>query len=635
MLNKTIATRAYIFFILGALLVIFLFPGERIFGESVSKEEETKAKELFMQSFKPIFKLDEKVAYQQIDKFLESAAIEDLFDNEAYKTLIKKLLMQVYSKGVVSIGEYLFLQENNVDSIRYRSEGVSVSIPVSEIYTPKSAYHHIYHNLLNDSYIRPSSEELQSLNINAFIRENLVYDKIKSEKAQQEGLKKIEHRIGFQRHYGYFSGVSLLVAVFFTCFFFYFYYLRKSIYKKRRDVFFAVSMAVMFIVLTEIIISLLKINYIYIIPYAIIPIVVRTFFDSRTAQMTHLMTITICSLLAPLPFDFFIMQLIVCMAAIYALKDLTRRSELIRCAFFTLGAYLITYICLLLYRNGDLSAFNPWFLLYFSINFVFIMFAYPLIYIIEKLFGYISNVTLVELSDINSPVLRRLSETCPGTFQHSLQVSMLGAEAASKVDANPQLVRTGALYHDIGKIRNPLFFIENQTGGINPHNSIPLEESEKLIESARIITAHVPDGIEIAEQANMPNAIVHFIKTHHGKGITKYFYNTFKNKFPDKEVDEALFRYKGENPDSRETAILMMADAVEAASRSLTDYSEESLRNLIDKIIDGQVADGLLDDAPLTFKNIKDIKKVFLDKMLTIYHLRIAYPEAEKVKPAS
>jgi putative nucleotidyltransferase with HDIG domain len=420
--------------------------------------------------------------------------------------------------------------------------------------------------------------------------------------------------------YGLFGGVSLLVGGAMACFFFYFYYLRKSIFDKKKDVCFFLSMAMIFIVLTEICISYSLFNA-YIIPYAIIPIVVQTFFDSRTAQITHLITILICSLMVPFPWEFVMLQVFSCMIIIYILKDLTQRWQLIICSFYTLLTYIAVYMGILLIQSGDFSYWDWNMLIYFGINFLLMMFAYPFIYILEKIFGYISNVTLVELSDINLPLLQQLSEKAPGTFQHSLQVSMLGTAAAVKVGANPQLIRTGALYHDIGKMENPLYFVENRLAGPNPHDEL------SLVESAHIITKHVPAGVKMAEKHSIPEAIVKFIKTHHGRGKAKYFYNSFINQFPDELVDEPAFSYSGENPDTKETAILMMADSVEAASRSLTDYSEDSLRNLIEKIINGQIADGLLQDAPLTFKNIKDIKQIFLEKLLSVYHLRIIYPD--------
>ncbi|MDR2621789.1 MAG: HDIG domain-containing protein, partial [Dysgonamonadaceae bacterium] len=310
---------------------------------------------------------------------------------------------------------------------------------------------------------------------------------------------------------GLIGGISLLVGGLVVCFFFYFYYLRKRIFAKKKDVFFSLLMMMLFIVLTEIGISYGFFS-VYIIPYAIIPIVVRNFFDSRTAQMTHLITVLICSLMIPAPWEFILLQIFVSMVTIYVLKDLTQRWHLIVCSFYILLTYISAYAGILLLQSGDFSYWDWNMPVYFGINILLVMCAYPFINILEKIFGYISNVTLVELSDINLPVLRQLSEKAPGTFQHSLQVSMLGTAAAVKVGANPQLIRTGALYHDIGKMENPLYFVENRLAGPNPHDEL------SLLESARIITKHVPDGVKIAEKYSIPPTIIQFIKTHHGKG---------------------------------------------------------------------------------------------------------------------
>ena len=231
----------------------------------------------------------------------------------------------------------------------------------------------------------------------------------------------------------------------------------------------------------------------------------------------------------------------------------------------------------------------------------------------------------VELSNINTPILKKLSETSPGTFQHSLQMSILASEAAAAIGANAQLVRTGAMYHDIGKMANPAFFTENQSS-INPHGQLSFDQS------AKIIINHVNDGVKIAEKAMLPNAIIDFIRTHHGRGKAKYFYNSFKNQYPDREIDEEIFTYPGPNPFSKETAVLMMADSVEAASRSLKEHTEENIRALVDKIIDGQIADGLMRNAPLTFKDVETIKNVFVEKLKIMYHTRISYPDLKKGK---
>jgi putative nucleotidyltransferase with HDIG domain len=279
------------------------------------------------------------------------------------------------------------------------------------------------------------------------------------------------------------------------------------------------------------------------------------------------------------------------------------------------------YLGLTLYAEGDIKQVDGMVLVYFLINFIFIMFSYLLVYIFEKSFGFISGVSMVELANINKPLLKELSEKAPGTFQHSMQVSNLATAAASKIGANASLVRTGALYHDIGKMVNPAFFTENQGSGINPHAGLPFEES------ARIIINHVKEGVKIAKQNGLPQQIVDFIETHHGTSVPKYFYIQWKNVNPGKEIDEEIFRYPGPNPFSKETAIVMMADAVEASSRSLAEYSEESFRDLVNKIIDDQVNEGYFKKAPITFRDIETVKEVFVDKLKTIYHTRIAYPE--------
>ncbi|MDD3788362.1 MAG: HDIG domain-containing protein, partial [Petrimonas sp.] len=347
----------------------------------------------------------------------------------------------------------------------------------------------------------------------------------------------------------------------------------------------------------------------------------RTFIDSRTALFASIITILLSALMVPNPFDFMIIQITVAMISIFMLKELSERSQLIRSSFFILMTYILVYIGLMLYSQGSIKQINWLVLIYFLINFIFIMFSYLLVYVFEKSFGFISGVSMVELANINKPLLKELSEKAPGTFQHSMQVSNLATAAAIKIGANASLIRTGALYHDIGKMLNPAFFTENQTPGMNPHAGLPFEES------ARIIISHVKDGVKIARQNGLPQQIIDFIETHHGTSTPKYFYNSWKNANPGKEINEETFRYPGPNPFSKETAIMMMADTVEAASRSLQEYSEETLRVLVNKLIDSQLEEGYFKKAPITFKEIDTIKDVFSDKLKIIYHSRIAYPE--------
>ena len=417
-------------------------------------------------------------------------------------------------------------------------------------------------------------------------------------------------------------GQIILVFGIMFCYWLFLWSFRIKILYNRRNTFFLLCCIFVPVLLAEICIRSSLFN-IYIIPFAIVPIVVRTFFDSRTALFTHLVTVLICSIIAPFPHEFLILQVIAGMVVTYSLKELSQRSQLMHCALFVFLSYTLSYLGLVLYQDADINKIHWPMILYFGINFVLLMFTYVLVYMLEKTFGYLSPITLVELSNINTGVLKKLSENCPGTFQHSLQVSILASAAASKIGANAQLVRTGAMYHDIGKMSNPIYFTENQNG-INPHSSLSFEDS------AKVIISHVTEGVKIAEKASLPKEIIDFIRTHHGHGKAKYFYNSYRNKYPDKPVDESIFTYPGPNPFTKETAIVMMADAVEASSRSLKEHTEEGITELVNKIIDGQIADGLFKNAPLTFKDVENIKKVFIEKLKIIYHTRISYPDLKK-----
>jgi len=332
--------------------------------------------------------------------------------------------------------------------------------------------------------------------------------------------------------------------------------------------------------------------------------------------------------MVPLPFEFVLLEITAGMVAIHSLKDLSQRSQLVQSAIMIFTSYCLMYFGYGMTLDGDFLQIKWIIFVFFLINGGLLLFAYPLIYIFEKAFGFISNVTLVELSNINNPVLRKLSELAPGTFQHSMQVSNLAAEIAVKTKANPLLARTGAMYHDIGKMKNPAFFAENQSKGNNPHDQLSYEDS------AKIIIQHVADGVEIAKEAKIPKMVIEFIETHHGKNKVRYFYNSFKTKFPDKKIDEDIFTYKGLIPYTKETAIVMLCDSVEAASRSLPEYTDDSINTLVENIINSLLADGALNNAPLTLKQISLTKHILKEKLKNIYHTRIAYPElTNNIKP--
>ena len=339
--------------------------------------------------------------------------------------------------------------------------------------------------------------------------------------------------------------------------------------------------------------------------------------------MAHTTMVMICACLLQHPLEFVAVELVAGLVAIFSLRELSSRSQLFWTAVLVTLATGLANLSLEWIHNDDLGRLNIREYNYIAINGILLFCSYPLLYLIEKAFGFISNITLIELSDMNKALLRKMSEVAPGTFQHSIQVGNLAAEIANKIDAKSQLVRTGALYHDIGKMMNPIYFTENQSG-VNPH--------EKLgaIDSAQMIISHVTEGIKLAEKYNLPSIIKDFIATHHGQGKAKYFYVKYKNEHPNDEVDDLLFMYPGPNPFTKEQAILMMADTVEAASRSLPDYTEQSIRDLVNKLIDAQVAEGYFKECPITFRDIAYAKTVLIEKLKTIYHTRVNYPELKK-----
>ena len=504
---------------------------------------------------------------------------------------------------------------------------------------------------------------LQQCNLNNYITPNLIYDEAKSEAAQKDLLSNISYANGFvlngqkiidrgeivnEQTYNILeslrkewekrsdslqekrltlAGQILYVGIFLFCFMVYLDLFRADYYERKGSLSLLFTLIVFYSVVTAFMVSHNIFN-VYMIPYAMLPIIIRVFLDSRTAFLTHVITILICSISLRFPHEFILTQLAAGLVAIFSLRELSQRSQLFRTALLVILTYAAIYFAFeLMTENGlanDFSKLNARMYTYFFINGILLLFTYPLLFLLEKTFGFTSNVTLVELSNINSDLLREMSETVPGTFQHSMQVANLAAEAAIRIGAKSQLVRTGALYHDIGKMENPAFFTENQSGGVNPHKNLNYEQS------AQVVISHVTDGLKLADKHNLPKVIKDFISTHHGRGKTKFFYISWKNEHPDEEPNEELFTYPGPNPFSKETAILMMADAVEAASRSLPEYTEETISNLVDKIIDSQVAEGYFKECPITFKDIATIKTVFKEKLKIAYHTRISYPELKK-----
>lgn len=663
-------------FLLTTILIAYFFPREGLFRYQFhegkpwryglltapqdfpiykSEVEVEAEKDSALKNFSPYYRLDMEIATQQRDKLRETYTKQMLNTIPSeYMQYIEKSLTDLYSKGIIAPADLEQLDKNNTSQVNLLESNVAQSYYVSDFFTVKTAYEFILNNIPQ----RMNKAILQGCNINNFLTENVIHDAATTNRVKEEILKsvpisngmvqtgerivdrgeiidnhtynvlrslKIVHESksgGAKRQNIIIAAQFVYVLGIMVCLWLFLYSFRPKLLVNRRHILFILLCVLFPCLLAELCIAQSLFN-VYIIPFGIVPIVIRVFFDSRTAFFTHLIVTLICSLMAPFPFEFLTLQIVAGMVAIFSLKDLSQRSQLISSSFFIFISYVLCYLSITVYQEADLTKINWNMMLYFAINFILLMFTYVLVYILEKTFGYISSITLVELSNINTPILKKLSEIAPGTFQHSLQVSILASAAAVKIGANSQLVRTGAMYHDIGKMTNPVFFTENQSS-VNPHNQLPFEES------AQIIIGHVTEGVKIAEKAMLPEAIIDFIRTHHGKGKVKYFYNSFKNKYPNREIDEELFTYPGPNPFTQETAIVMMADVVEATSRSLKEHTEEGISSLVNKLIDSQLEDGLLKNAPLTFRDVEDVKQVFIEKLKTMYHTRISYPELKK-----
>lgn len=419
-------------------------------------------------------------------------------------------------------------------------------------------------------------------------------------------------------------GQALYVAMLLLAFMYYVYiFARKTVYGSMRSVVFLLLLITLFFIFVVACDKWMTGPGIYMVPLPLVAVLVLMFFDARLALMTSFTCVMLCAGLASFPLEYIALQFVGICAAIYSVGRLERRSQLFRASLYVAVSYWVTYMALELMHNGSFDDFSWYAMAALGINALLISLAYVLMLPVERVFGFVSDLTLIELTDVNSPVLRSLSEECPGTFQHSVSVGTLATDAARAVGADVLLVRAGAMYHDIGKMSNPIFFTENQHG-VNPHDGLTPERS------AKIITGHVPEGLRRADKAGLPAVIKDFIREHHGRGMAKYFYITACQQAGDRPVDPEPYTYIGPNPQSVETSILMMADSVEAASRSLTEHTPAAISALVDKIIDGQIADGLHSESNLTYRDVPAIKAAFVKRLRTMYHSRIAYPEAPK-----
>lgn len=624
------------------------------FSFSIEKSEEELKNEIdsLRANFSPYFSYDNSISQRVIRSFesLYSDTLHSRISNHTYQALHNRL-QEIYKSGIISPETEELLEGSKASYLRIYSGNTSSFLSINAVRDEKAAYQYL------TSVDMPDHDRysLLQFNLEDFIQPNMVYDitKSKADLTAQEnqishfkGMVVVDQKIidhgeiiddnTYQIIKSYikvitartetkkfqlltWTGQFLLVSLLLTLLYFYLMIYRADNIDSRSKLIFIFGSITLFTVLT-----CLYVEYtawsIFILPSAMLAVLLHIFLDSRTAFLIYLIHILICSVVVQMSYEFVLLQSVAGLTGIYSLRELSQRSQLLRTTFLIFLSYCIIWTSLQLIQIEHIKDIDYMMYVMFAINCVLILLIYPLLFIVEKSFGFTSNVTLIELSNFNQPLLRELAENAPGTFQHSIQVSTLAAEAANRVGASAQLVRTAALYHDIGKLANPPFFVENQTG-TNPHEKLKPEES------AGIILRHVSDGLKLAEKYGLPSAIRDFIDTHHGSGIAKFFYVKYQQNNPDVEADPSQFRYTGTNPTTKETAILMMADSVEAASRSLVEYTEESIAAMVDRIIDTQLGEGFFKESPLTFKEIAEIKEIFKEKLKTMYHTRISYPE--------
>jgi len=617
------------------------------------KQLDADKKEL-MENYSPYFQVDENVAAQQLNRWRSDWKLKNNTDPK-YFAFVEKKLKTIYENGIISSLMYDRMKSKGYKSIVVvKPSRLTENVSIDELHTPKTAYEEI---LMDKPYFI-SDAELSNYNLNLYLVENLRYDSITSEAVKKDMFKNLSLTSGmvqtgeriidrgeivtpgtyailnsmkiesekrksvFEESYLVLIGEIIIIFMLILLLTFYLYLFRPYIFGTSKNLVFIALMILLIVGLSSLVLRFSSLS-IYIVPFALLPIIIRVFFDSRTALFAHIITVLIISFMVDNPFLFIILQITAGMTAVTGLKDMTQRSQLTQTALYIFLSYTVMYLSSEFIAEGDIARIHFLPIINFALSSLLLLFAYVLIYILEKIFGLISAITLVELTNINSDLMMKFAEQAPGTFQHSLQVSNLATEAAKKINANSLLVRTGALYHDIGKMKNPQYFIENQEGGKNPLLEMSYEDA------AKAVVSHIADGVAIAKKYRLPDQIVGFITTHQGRTKTKYFYNSYVNANPGITPDENVFMYPGPIPFSKETAILMMADAVEARSRTLGEYTEKSISEMIENMIDSQIADGQLKDAPISFRDVETVKKVFTEKIKNIYHNRITYPELQ------
>jgi len=615
-----------------------------------------------LQNFYPYYDLKNEYKEKAIINF--KSEFDSLYQNQEpnshykLKDSILNDLNIIYNTGILST-----LEPSQKSKIRVLSKNIATEKPISELYNEQKAYLFLKNDLEGIIHSKKQNKNnaqrpITTIHLEKFIVPNLVYNKDKSEKVYEnlkstisptsgivqkgeaiilqgqiishdkykklESFKK-EFEMGSQGNLKFILitiGQTIIITLVLIILYLFTFRYRVEIYNNIKSVLFILLMLIIEVSLVNIFIRNDILN-IYILPFVLFPVLVKSFFDARSAIFYHTIAILLSAFLVPNPYEFILVQYFAGFLAILTYDSMSKRSQLFRISLVVFITYVFVYTAFI-NIHSDSILMNEEYFIYFVVSSLLLLLSFPFIYIFEKLFGFISDLSLLELADTNHILLRKMAETAPGTFQHSLQVANLAEEAVRKIRGSSLLVRVGALYHDIGKMYAPEFFTENKVGNYSPHDELSYEES------AQAIIKHITQGVKMAEKNRLPQQVIDFIRTHHGTTRTEFFYRSFKNDFPDKKVNEQIFTYPGPAPFTKETAVLMMADSVEAASRSLKSYTEESIDKFVDKIIDSQMARGQFLNTPISFKQLFLIKQSFKAKLKNIYHTRIAYPEEKK-----
>lgn len=620
--------------------------------EAELKEDREKA----TREQSPIYNLNPNTSTYQVNKFNTALNRFRNSYNEAALNKIVNTLKSIYAEGILQIPEKM--NPDDIQSVKIIENNIGRKVDLNKVYTLKKAYTALSETINNSTLPKTVQENILSLNLNNYLQPNLEFDESKTGLEQLEHLKNISLtqgmvqkgdliiakrelvtpekvkilnslRIEYQHNLGsseaqarIIGGQIILTLASLVIFSIFFYYSKKRIFYNNKEFIFIYGLFLATVVLGSL--GYHQNFNMFAVPILFFTIIMNILIGSRSALYLLLSSSLLISYFAPNSYIYAFMQIAAGIVAIFSLSQLQRRGQLILSIVLVFITYALIYSAFILTQEGAIGLSHLFTFFWLFINCLLLTLTYPVIYIFERMFGYTSEITLMELSNPNHPALRTLTKKAPGTFQHSLMVANLAEEAIYRIGGNPLLTRTGALYHDIGKTYDPIYFIENQSGGINPHDQCEFDVS------AQHIINHVTKGIELAKKYNLPEAIIDFIRTHHGKSKVKYFYNSFKNKYPDKEIDESLFTYSGPDPVSKECTVVMMADAVEAVSRTLAVKDEENITKLVNNIIDGQLQDGRYLNSDITFKDIAIVKRVFVDMLTTIYHSRIAYPKLKK-----